>query len=213
MARELGLNTCEAMAQAFLDNRKTQTRRLIKPQPNWEERNGLKAAGWSWRTKKVQLNSCTAEFLSKEIGKESRYRVGDHLYAKETWAADRQYDSVPPRAIPVGINIWFPDHLGWKRDKHMGRVRTGRFMPKKFARIWREVTGVRVERVQDISIIDARAEGIAEYKDGDHEYANRTSIENFAMLWDRLHPKPGERWGDNPWVLALVLEPIEKHEH
>jgi len=204
MPRELPILFCTEMIEAFLDGRKTQTRRI----------EGLKVLNtdpdrWNlWATHYNPLEWAFEDLKSHNDSQlkfiKPRYQVGDHLYAKETWAADRQYDSVPPRAIPVGSNIWFPDHLGWKRDKHMGRVRTGRFMPKKFARIWREVTEAKdPHRLQDISEEDAIAEGSYLARDKDDEGG-------FVNLWDTLHPKPGERWGDNPWVLPYVLRIQEK---
>ena len=203
MARELGLITCAEMVRAFLDDRKKETRRIeglkvLSEHPSW-----WKFLGWTNPKHGVEARFYNSRQRKSEAIK-PRYQVGDHLYAKETWAADRQYDSVPPRAIPVGSNIWFPDHLGWKRDKHMGRVRTGRFMPKKFARIWREVTEAKdPHRLQDISEEDAIAEGSYLARDKDDEGG-------FVNLWDTLHPKPGERWGDNPWVLPYVLRIQEK---
>jgi len=221
MARELGMITCAEMVRAFLDGRKTQTRRLIKPQPNWEERNGLKAAGWSWRTKKVQLSSCTAEFLSKEIGKESRYQVGDHLYAKETWAPHKDFDHISPKTLGIGLIEYAADG---RESRPIVRWRSSRFMFKKHARIWRQVTEVKdPHRIQDISEEDVKAEGVRPcYKMdsfsgwhyievcGEEREDDVRWLGPWIVLWDRLHDKPGERWADNPWVFPYVLRIQEK---
>ena len=220
MPRELPILFCTEMIEAFLDGRKTQTRRI----------EGLKVLNtdpdrWNlWATHYNPLEWAFEDLKSHNDSQlkfiKPRYQVGDHLYAKETWAVTRlegiipgslEYPNVLYRADSSTLLI-LDQPLVWKYcvPKEKMRWRSSRFMPKWAARIWRKVTDVRVERVQDISIIDARAEGIAEYKDGDHEYANRTSIENFAMLWDRLHKKPGERWADNPYVFAYVLKIQER---
>lgn len=98
-------------------------------------------------------------------------------------------------------------------------------MPRWASRITLEITEVRVERVQDISTEDARAEGITEYlseiatkrhteEDADI-WRNRTTIENFRNLWDSIYypgiykkPTPF-KWDANPWVWVVEFRRIE----
>jgi len=77
-----------------------------------------------------------------------------------------------------------------------------------------ELTDVRVERLQDISEMDALAEGIKEtireshwrdYETGGHTREPRRS---FATLWDSINTKRGYGWASNPWVWALTFRPI-----
>ena len=75
-----------------------------------------------------------------------------------------------------------------------------------------------MERLQDITREEARAEGIPEYG---HEFRadmseeeldiwrNRSTVENFRWLWSTLHTKPGERWEDNPEVVRLAFRRIK----
>ena len=77
-----------------------------------------------------------------------------------------------------------PNWIKWK---------SSRFLPKWAARIWLEVTGVKVERVQDISIKDAFAEGVSTQQ-ASHAQPF------FQSLWDSLNAKRGYSWKSNPWV-------------
>lgn len=83
-------------------------------------------------------------------------------------------------------------------------------MPREAARIFLRVTGVRVERLQDISMKDVRNEGI-EY-DIERPVA---SYWKFVELWDSTI-RPGIRalygWGGNPWVWVIEFERYEKSE-
>ena len=63
------------------------------------------------------------------------------------------------------------------------------------------VTDVRVERVAAISEADARAEGL-----GDQELHGMEARGWFRDLWNSLHTAEGERWEDNPWVVAITFD-------
>jgi hypothetical protein len=73
------------------------------------------------------------------------------------------------------------------------------FMPRMASRILLEITDVRVQRLQEISDEDARAEGY------DHSHA--FPREWFALLWERIHG-PGS-WHANPWVWAITFRRLE----
>ena len=93
-------------------------------------------------------------------------------------------------------------------------------MPRWASRITLEVTGVRVERLHDISEEDARAEGIGQFDVPDGPAAgrwygepgaeSREPIVAFARLWDSVngtsHP-----WPSNCWVWAITFRRIEDH--
>jgi hypothetical protein len=86
-------------------------------------------------------------------------------------------------------------------------------MPKIISRIWLKVTNVRVERLLDISIEDAKAEGITEYgegfgKEGDDLWRNNTTIENYFWLWDSINGVGSHQL--NPWVWVIEFERCEK---
>lgn len=83
-------------------------------------------------------------------------------------------------------------------------------MPRWASRITLEVTDVRVQRVQDISEEDARAEGMPEPYLGDNDPPHEemaTMIDRrrqFRNLWNTLNAKRGFGWDGNPWVVALT---------
>ena len=76
-------------------------------------------------------------------------------------------------------------------------------MPKAAARIWLEVTGVRVERLQSISEADAKAEGVDANK---YHGLDRAYARAFSELWETT----GGDWAANPWVWVIDFKRIEK---
>ena len=223
MARELGLISCAEMVQAFLDDRKSETRRIeglkvLSEHPSW-----WKFLGWTNPKHGVEARFYNSRQRKTEAIK-PRYQVGDHLYAKETWKPTQS--QLEPRVSYVRYKaddsreIVEHDLEGIANDKW----RSPLFMPKKFARIWRKVTGVKdPHRLQDISQKDVKAEGVRPcYKMdsfsgwhyievcGEEREDDVRWLGPWIVLWDRLHDKPGERWADNPWVLPYALEPVEK---
>lgn len=125
------------------------------------------------------------------------YRPGDILYIRETWAKDR-YGKYHYRAE-------YPEHDCepypiWKPSIHM---------PREAARLFLEVTEVRVERLQKISEEDARAEGIGMPLFRSDEIEDYGYIECFEMLWDSIYSKRGHGWEQNPWVWAITFKRAE----
>lgn len=74
-------------------------------------------------------------------------------------------------------------------------------MPRTASRITLEITGVRVERLQDISEADSRAEG-AVWEQG------QTAVNVFETLWETING-PGS-WDSNPWVWVLCFKRISQ---
>ena len=92
------------------------------------------------------------------------------------------------------------------------------FMPRWASRLTLTVTDVRVQRLQEISTDDAKSEGIPEFAEDAGriglpavsgidgcEWDNRSSVENFRLLWDSLNAKRGYGWDANPWVSAYTF--------
>lgn len=83
-------------------------------------------------------------------------------------------------------------------------------MPRWASRITLEITGVRVERLQDISEADAKAEGVSDYNvitDPVTGEINRDAGEAFEALWSSING--AESWDANPWVWALTFKRVE----
>jgi len=203
------------MVQAILDGRKTMTRRVIK-------------------TDVVnQFDICPVDgpiaYIDQETGDSyrpedlCRYKVGDVLWVRETWyknyphkygryfyRADGEEIDMPT-IYGETIKYGKADGLKWRPSIHM---------PKSAARIWLEVTNVRVERVQEISEEDAKAEGIRSYWAEPHRNDPpfigaakelgkdlcSTRTKAFSQIWDGLNAKRGYGWDTNPWVWVISFE-------
>lgn len=172
-----------AMVRAILDERKTQTRRVVRGHPH------------------------TMEPLN--IG--CPYGVpGDRLWVRETWGQTEQgdewgyYRGKADARLPVLFRA--DDPTGGDDDEYW---RPSIHMPRWASRITLEVIGVRVERVQDISEDDARAEGVTPTaplgKTGHAVGAEYAAA--FAALWDSINGKRAP-WASNPWVWAVEFQRV-----
>ena len=211
------------MVRAILDGRKTQTRRIIKPQPIWEKKqpNSLKAAGWKWKTKKVGLSAWVE--IDKFLCELTQYcpygKVGDTLWMREnmrtlvcqshnkTW----EYGEFEIEYIADKTIIRCPDEHEewWRHNWHIRPAITipSIHMPKWAARIFLEITNIRVERVQDIIHKDMRAEGVNGIYCGpglqDFSYEKP-----FMNLWNSLNAKRGYGWDKNPFVWIIEFKRV-----
>ena len=195
--RELPILMNGAMVRAVLEGRKTVTRRLVKRQPfvhhwqmfpeytgQWREGAGL------WRFEHRIPHNPRPDF---EEWLRPPCQIGERLYVRET-----HFDG---RNLNEGRVLFQADgdmsRFGWTPSLHM---------PKALARIWLEVTAVRVERVRDITAEQAIAEGM---QSNLREHDAVESLRNdFAQLWNGL-AKPGARWDDNPWVWVVDFRRVE----
>ena len=187
------------MVRAILDGRKTQTRRIVKPQPKKMAvplfSNFLVRAGICY--------GCKAK---------PAYRPGDILYVRETWAKISDWATVDPS---VGIPDGFIYRAEWPDGEDGPKWRPSIHMPKEAARIFLRVTDVRVERLQDITAKDAQAEGCDGLQHCNPLLGCAETIYNFKRIWDSTI-KPADRdcygWAANPWVWVYTFERIEEGE-
>lgn len=197
------------MVRAILDGKKTQTRRIIKEQP--EVRDGM----LELRTKKPTGKPPSSIFrtndwsLLKEWMRtiECPYgNVGDRLWVRETW----------------GEFVRRPGHIVYRADDPLALGSSNRWkpsihMPRWASRITMEVTGVRVERLQDISGGDARAEGILDggclncgcSEPCGCDNPSPDARDTFAYLWDSINEKSGFGWRKNPWVWVIEFKKVK----
>lgn len=172
------------MVRAILEGRKTVTRRVMKPQPDF-------------LGSMVDPNT---PFKTLDAGLHARITCpygepGDRLWVRETWHVGKPHDKTAPADIlaPLlaegrGITVLYTAG-GWQsvgpagREEPIypddqplpdwaGKGRPSIHMPRWACRILLEITAVRVERLQDISEVQARAEGIT---DGDARTAETMS--------------------------------------
>jgi hypothetical protein len=86
------------------------------------------------------------------------------------------------------------------------------FYAREAARIFLRVTGIRAERLQDISEEDAEREGVEPIYGNDFASEKR-HLPAFARLWDKLNAKRGEGWAQNPWVWVIEFERTEARDN
>ena len=194
------------MVRAMLEGRKTQTRRVLKPQPGVVDSGGLPAA-------LVALDGYAVP--GRVQPRRVPYAPGDRLWVRETWRPHYLGDGVwnldvsypadgERRTIcdgEFGDKDW-----NWPKAADRGNV-TPLHMPRWASRLTLTVTDVRVQRLQDISEADAVAEGCdavlaltIKRPNGAHPGNPR---ECYCDLWNSLHG-PGA-WDANPWVVAVTF--------
>lgn len=214
--KERGIIFNAEMVRAILDGRKTQTRRVMKVQPilngNFYEVYG---AGWSQGIKSVPAIPGHSLSSNCPFGK-----VGDRLWVRETWSLLGNEDGC---AVDWHDNIVFdqknaariyrascwqkPNNYGlWSIPDHdyefEGRWKPSIHMPRWASRINLEITGVRIERLSDISEEDAGEEG---YPADPYPYGGRMDKWLwFRELWDSIHPE--QSFKHNPWVWVIEFK-------
>lgn len=194
-----------AMVRAILDDSKTHTRRMLNPQPSeawrphsWGEVHRIvngepdpdKIAGWG-----------PCDENGYEAHPTRHGKPGDRLYARETW---QQWESIGDDMKPAALVYRATDDIEWIK------WRPAIHMPRWASRITLEITGIRVERLQDISEEDAMREGISIAEIGWKNYLNpdeicETPIQCFQTLWESINgpgswARDGKKW---VWVIEF----------
>lgn len=194
------------MVRALLEGRKTQTRRVLKPQPGGSYLGLLNRP----RGLRAWFAGGQGEYSSREIN--LRYRIGDLLWVRETWAPLHALTHNDPGTQALADNGFYRADCSTV-DGEIARWRSSIHMPRWASRITLEVTGVKVEKLQDISEADARAEGI-EWRYGawgtwNPDGTNRCGgshdpREAYRCLWININGAGS--WEADPWVVAITFK-------
>lgn len=191
------------MVRAILAGQKTQTRRMVKP-IGGDDGFVLQDCGSGW----WPYRSDDGESAITRDGNETPHscpygQPGDRLWVREAWrhieggvmydAAGGAIDAFEPETVYRADNEKRPGP--WKPSIHM---------PRWASRITLEVTGVRVERLCDISEADATAEGTPNSL---HLSGGRFANENFCHLWETINGEGS--WSANPWVWVVKFARIK----
>lgn len=212
------------MVRAILDGQKTVTRRAVKVQPRSRGDIGSYGLGQPF----IRHPDPTKRNLECPYG-----RPGDRLWVRETWGVishtwnehGDMVDWVPDRPATAirelpfgrgyysghviyaadGANEWAGDDDGggeprsaWHPSIHM---------PRLASRILLEVTSIRVERLQDITEEQAKAEGVLSCERDIDENGNGYSpLELFGGLWTMINGM--ESWNSNPWVWVVEFKRV-----
>jgi hypothetical protein len=210
MATERGIIMSGHSVSMLLKDIKTNSRRVVKPQPA-VDLSWVTEWGWTFFTPPGHISGRGSRTTHgpSEIFLRCPYALGQRLYVKETWCLvdDRPFDGdlwVDYKATPR----YAASHpAGWENEPDSPdalKWRSPMFMPKKYARIWLEITGVRVEQLQAISEADAIAEGVwTASPDMSMSSVTKNHIGAYRKLWDELNGKRGFGWEMNPWVWVL----------
>lgn len=206
--KERGIIFNGEMVRAILDGRKTQTRRIMKVQPSdgfHPTHNGYDLdlnAHW-YTPGVVDKNGCLQPAKKDVFGVADENEgytcpfgaVGDRIWVRETFCA------VPDHEEPAGCSalLYAADGNGpygkWTPSIHM---------PRWASRLTLEITGVRVERLRDLSEDDAKSEGITPSSGGvlpGWEYRI-----NFRDLWMSIYG--ADNWEANPWVWVIEFKVV-----
>jgi len=173
------------LVRATLEGRKTQTRRPVKGNPLGE------FVGWAWtdemtRNPGLWLQGSWGQEFECPLG-----RAGDRLWVRETWTAAMHEPKGPADCL------YRADDNRGVEDLAEAKWTPSIHMPRWACRLVLPLVSVRVERVQDITQDDARAEGVepirGSYRDG------------FRAVWQDIYGT----WDANPWVWVAQWERIE----
>ena len=221
------------MVRAILEGRKTMTRRAVKPQP--ESHCWQLLMGYSFSCKVFDTSTGFAVRFQHSlhgIGEEPLWvnspygKPGDRLWVREP-ARVLGVDNFKIGLVTVEYladeyvaNLIIPQRL-FKNGHLPDWAFYAQGMPngcyREASRVTLEITGVRVERLQDISEADAEAEGsipcVYSWPEGvtaaqarDVEGLHRNGFRN---LWDSINGKtPGKSWADSPWVWVVEFKRV-----
>lgn len=201
------------MVRAVLAGRKTQTRRVCKQQPHpWARHyfeRGCSPLDWApaicdddtW-----DLFSGAAESQEPHFGRCPYGKPGERLWVREAFQLPATKDELSPSECE-GCSVVFvaagTSAQGW------GRQRPSIHMPRWASRVLLRVTDVRVQRIQDITASNVRAEGIGDASIAHWEqwlHHDDAPGHAFSILWDKINAKRGHSWEKNPWVWAVTFE-------
>jgi len=211
------------MVRAILEGRKAQTRRIVKKQPRVDPETG----DWLSTYSDGSEQRLPIEWwMELKLGFDCPYgQPGDRLWVRETWAEQKDtYGIGDPHAFfyradksmkcadtldpldDFGVSY---EILKWKPSIHMPRVA---------CRLLLEITDVRIERLQNISRVDAIAEGVF-FSDSKAGYVTDDNGSNFNFshpedsfrdLWCSINGGYGhESWDANPWVWVISFEKLD----
>jgi len=188
------------MVTALIENRKTQTRRIIKFPPDFDGETVYQNGGDG-----VKYGVCNGFDTVNRIY--PRWHVGDFIWVKETWRPKGHN-------FPTGGAYEYRATSEQDGNPTEGPWKPSLFMPREASRIFLWVTAIRSERLHDITEADAIAEGVEKWEDGNFKaygkYAGkyRHARDSYLSLFESLSSK--EVVASNPWVTVITFQKLEK---
>ena len=207
--RERPIIFSDPMVRAILDGRKTQTRRIVKPIGN-DDRFVMLDYGSGWWPYRSNYGESHMKG-DKEIPHACPYgQPGDRLWVREAWAYNPYDDRVWYRATDELPSKDEYGPLRWLASIHMARADS---------RITLEITGVRVEPLQNITEADAIAEGVTpkwepgcsgRLMEALNGFSFRPAASAYLDLWEQING-PGSA-SANPWVWVIQFEKVKERQ-
>jgi hypothetical protein len=218
------------MVRAVLEGRKSQTRRVLRPQPHEKLADTVHydraTGGAMWASIRGDHGvACPFGLPGERLWVREAWRVGawkedDGLiaadyradnHARREWLDacsedssemfNRLWQQSTDDAMAADLETDSDGRYKWAPGASPCRWRPGIHMPRWACRIVLEVAAVRVERLQQISHEDAAAEGVK------CDLSARTFCDHYRVLWDSLNEKRGHGWKVNPWVWVVEFKP------
>jgi len=211
------------MVKAILEDRKTQTRRVMKPQPSAD----FSPIAVEWYAPTV-VDRNGDEQPGADVfgvyGDEEGYRCpygapGDVLWVREAW--DFRHWGEPGNPFRVIVSYGADGFQKLCQSPHdwnpmiynQPRWRPSIHMPRWACRIELEIVSVRAERVQEITRNDAKAEGVSNLWKNPPEKEEHYKrvllnpyVANYSVLWDEINAGRGFGWNVNPFVWVIEFQ-------
>ena len=208
---------------AILEGRKSQTCRVIKPQPVLSNKGFWELGGAGWSEAITNLTPIPCHTLYNRMP----YKPEDVLWVRETWAPMLDCTDGKVKKVFVykaSVEEYYQKSLmgtpipGWHPPAHMPRVA---------ARIFLRVLDGQIERVQAITEEDAKAEGVTltdaceagsehftpTFYNPDNSDPVADYVGAFQGLWDSINSKRGYGWNTNPFVWVYSFERLKDYEN
>ncbi len=224
--KETSILFSRPMVRAILAGSKTETRRVITPQPEPFPAfplplDAFAEACESATTRGLAFADATAQAF---VPRCPYGRAGDRLYVKETFFAfgywETRFDEKKGRdawhfrdlTLETGRAYVFDEPADYARTQRLAGItptlhrRPAIFMPRAAARIWLDVTAVRAERLQAITPAGVYAEGVGAFVVSSPDVAS----EMFAALWNGINAGRGFGWGTDPFVWVVQFRRTDR---
>lgn len=160
----------EELFKLVVSGKKTQTRRIINPRPEYNDTQGVIWRGCAYG---IGFNNHKDAYVNFSNSAKPKYKAGERIYLKEPYRTAQDVDFIIYKyEHPTGR----ADYLGCDKDDRHISWKNKLFMPQSSARYFIEITAVRAERLQDISEQDCQKEGVIAC--GTHDFGSPIGVMN-----------------------------------
>lgn len=202
------------MVGAILRGEKTETRRLLLPQPELDNMEIEHIFSNPWKGRFMVLFETPRPHMRREPNPDAlmchaqcqQGFPGDKLWVRERWATNASLDRHKPSCMfDVNIDYYSDiDNPKVAKLKDRGRWRSLIHMCRWMSRLTLQIEEIKAERLQEITAVDACKEGFG-WIDGRRD---GNSIIEFREYWDKINK--GFMWKSNPWVWVIKFKVIER---